>query len=164
MTPEHIATALKCRMHWHMSSFETVTCNCHLQLALAGMICYGAIRMLLHWSRALVFVASVSLVANAHCVAKCASETRTSTKTSSNSCHHHKSPHEDNGGCSHQHADFTTPETGLVEVNCVLGVAITTAPALLASAVSLESHGLLLFDTDSPPGNRPSSTISVLLI
>jgi len=116
------------------------------------------------WSRAFVFVGLVALIANAPCFGNCASEACSSTKTPSNSCHHHKSSPEDSARCSHQHSEFAAPETDIVKVNIAAAVAILPALTSDSAAGTVESHFLSQFDTGSPPGNHSGSTISVLRI
>jgi hypothetical protein len=52
----------------------------------------------------------VSLIANVQCYGYCATVACNPAPTSSNHCHHHKSPHDNPAGCLHQHSAFTGPE------------------------------------------------------
>jgi hypothetical protein len=115
------------------------------------------------YSRALALVAIVALIGNAQCFGNCASSVCSSPKTPASGCHDHKPSHDDTASCSHQHFQLAGPETGIAKFNIVAAVGILPVLVLDSAAVSMESH-FSQFDTGSPPGDRPCSTICILRI
>lgn len=120
--------------------------------------------MLSRWTRAFVLAVAAALVANAQCYSTCATATYDSAQTPAGSCHHHKSSHESNAGCVHQHSEFSGPEVGVAKVNIPAALpilAVLTADVRFAAPEWLHSPQA---DNGWPPGGRLLSTISVLRI
>jgi len=120
--------------------------------------------MLCGLTRAFVLFGAAALIANAQCYGTCATVACGSAQTPSGSCHHNKSSHESNGGCLHQHSEFTVPEVGVAKVNVATAIPIL---AVLTADVTIAAPELLRLpqaDIGSPPGGCVVSTISVLRI
>ena len=122
--------------------------------------------MLSCWTRALGLIAVAALLANAQCYNTCALAACNPAQTPSDGCHHHKSSHssEDGSGCQHQHAEFISPESGIVKVSAASAVPILAVLTAGPAVALIEPLLLSQLDTGSPPGGQFSSAISVLRI
>jgi hypothetical protein len=116
----------------------------------------------LSWSRAFVLIALAALFANAYCFGNCASDACSSSKTSSSGCHHQKSPDKDSARCSHQHAEFAGPETGIAKVTMATANAVPAAITVDWDVASADSHFASHPDTGPPPDKH--AAVSVLRI
>jgi hypothetical protein len=105
-------------------------------------------------------IALAALFANAYCFGNCASDACSSSKTSSDGCHHQKSPDKDTARCSHQHSEFAGPETGIAKITVISAdavpapITVDVTPAVRHFASSLDT---------GPPASK-HTTISVLRI
>jgi hypothetical protein len=118
------------------------------------------------WIRVFVLVAVVALLANVQCYGTCWSGGYCPTQTTSTtSCHHQKSSHEDAVPCPHQHFDFTGPEIGIAKVSATAATLILPMLQADSSAVVLEPQLVSQLDNNSPPGSSHfCPTFSVLRI
>src|SRR5258708_1230972 len=114
--------------------------------------------------RACALVAVAALLANAQCYGACGSSACGSAQTPSNSCHHHKSSHEDAAPCPHQHPEFAGPEVGIANIS--LAMAPPTLLVLTADSTPVFAAPQLLSrpNTGPPPGGDICSRVSVLRI
>src|SRR5215468_1128091 len=100
--------------------------------------------MLSGWTRALILSTAVVLLAGAQCYAACGTITCKSPQIPANTCHHHKSPQQDQG-CSHRHAEFTgpqsaTPNVGSAHDGAAAAILAHPSPASSADSFARPAH------------------------
>jgi hypothetical protein len=118
--------------------------------------------MLAGWTRAFGLIAVGALLAGVQCSSNCV--TACEAQTPAGGCHHHKSSHEDQAGCLHQHSEFSAPESAFAKASVAQAAPIV--PLLTRGSTTLLAEPVLLLraNTESPPDSHIFPAVSILRI
>jgi hypothetical protein len=120
--------------------------------------------MLAGWTRVSVWVAVGALLANVQCYGNCGTAACKAAQMPLGGCPHHKSSHDGQVGCLHQHSEFIGTESDVANASVAKTTPIVSVLTSCSTAVLLESVLLLRAHTGSPPHNHAFTAVSVLRI
>lgn len=110
-----------------------------------------------------MLIAVGALLANAQCYGTCLGNACNAAQTPSDSCHHHKSSHDD-ARCPYQHHELASPDTSIAKITLALATLDVAVPVSGSIAVCTDSHPRMQPATGAPPAGDIATTISVLRI
>jgi hypothetical protein len=120
--------------------------------------------MLADWTRLSVLVAVAALLANVQCYGNCVTAACKAAQMPLGGCPHHKSSHDGQVVCLHQHSEFIGPESAFAKASVVQAAPIV--PLLTSRSVVVPAGLVLLLraNTGSPLDSHTFPAVSILRI
>jgi hypothetical protein len=116
------------------------------------------------WTRVLVWASVAVLLSNGQCYGNCGTAACKAAQMPLVGCPHHKSSHDGQVACLHQHSEFIGPESDVANASVAKATPIVSVLTSRSTAVLLEPVLLLRAHTGSPPYNQAFTAVSVLRI
>jgi hypothetical protein len=120
--------------------------------------------MLAGWTRISVLVVVAALLANGQCNGNCATAGCKAAQMPLGGCPHHKSSHDGQVSCLHQHSEFISTESDVANASVAKATPIVSMLTSRSTAVLLEPVLLFGSHTGSPPHNHTFTAVSFLRI
>jgi hypothetical protein len=120
--------------------------------------------MLGGWTRVSVWAAVAALLASVQCYGNCGTAACKTAQMPLGGCPHHKSSHDGQVSCLHQHSEFISTESDVAKASVAKATPIVPVLTSRSTSVLLEPVLLLRAHTGSPPHNHAFTAVSILRI